>query len=385
MLSSFLSVFVVAAAVLASAMCCHAADAPTRLRVYIGSASAKEGGRIVLCELDLHTGVLSEPTIAGDKLNPSFLAVHPNRKFLYTFATSGDFDPKTTGGVAAFAIDAATGRLTPLNTRPSHGLGPCHVSVDATGSAVLVANYGGGSAASLPIGADGRLGQAASVLKFEGSSVNKRRQERPHTHSINVDPANRYAFAADLGLDRIFIYKLDTATATLTPNDPPFAAVAPGSGPRHLAFHPTGPFAYVCNELSNDVTAFQYDAAQGTLTTMQTIATLPEPVAGNSTAEIQVHPSGKFVYVSNRGHDSIAIFTVDPATGKLAAAGHAQTGGKTPRHFGIDPTGQFLLAANQASNDVFVFRIDQTTGALMPTGQSIKVDTPLCVKFVAMD
>jgi 6-phosphogluconolactonase len=213
--------------------------------------------------------------------------------------------------------------------------------------------------------------------------VNPRRQEGPHAHSINVDPKNRFVVAADLGLDKLLVYKLDPETAKLTPNDPAFGKVKPGAGPRHFAFHPGGKFAYVINELASTVTAFDYDAEQGKLTEIQTITTLPTGgAASNSTAEVQVHPSGKFLYGSNRGHDSIAVFQIDPKTGKLTAAGQQSTQGKTPRNFGIDPTGTYLLAANQQTNNVVVFKIDPKTGGLKPTGHSIEVPIPVCVKFV---
>ena len=235
---------------------------------------------------------------------------------------------------------------------------------------------------SLPIGPDGRLGAAAGVVQHKGSSVNKRRQAAPHAHSINLDRANRFAFAADLGADKIFVYRFDAAKAALTPHDPPATALAPGAGPRHFAFHPTGRFAYVINELNSTVTAFAYDPAVGTLKTLQTTTTLPAGFKGaNSTAEIQVHPSGRFLYGSNRGHDSLAIFAIDAKSGRLQPLGHQPVGGKTPRNFCIDPTGRYILAANRNTNNVVVFRIDQTTGRLTPTGRSITVPAPVCVKF----
>jgi 6-phosphogluconolactonase len=361
---------------------CAAAEAPATQRVYFGTYTNKEVKGIYMSELDMKTGTLSEPVLAAETTSPAFLAVHPSRKYLYCVSEISDFGGKKTGAVGAFSIDGKTGLLTAINKVSSAGAGPCHLSIDKTGKTVLVANYGGGSIASLPIGADGSLGEAASAIQHKGSSVDKGRQEAPHAHSINLDPANRFAFAADLGLDKILIYKFDAAASTLTPNDPGFGSVAPGSGPRHFSFHPNGRFAYVCNEMTSGITAFSYDAEKGALEELHTLSTLPEPVKGNSTAECQVHPSGKFVYVSNRGHDSVAIFQIDQATGKLTAAGHQKSGGKTPRNFGIDPTGQFILAANQSSNDVFVFRVDQATGLLTATGSSIKVGSPVCVKFV---
>jgi 6-phosphogluconolactonase len=247
-----------------------------------------------------------------------------------------------------------------------------------------VANYGGGSVACLPVDAAGRLEPASSFLQHEGSGADPKRQAGPHAHSINLDAANRFAIAADLGLDKLFIDRFDAAKGTLTPNDPPFARVAPGSGPRHFAFHPDGRHGYVINEMACTVTAFDYDPERGALSEIQTISTLPEGTRGSnlSTAEVQVHPSGRFLYGSNRGHNTIAIFAIDAATGRLRPVGHQPTQGKTPRNFGIDPTGRYLLAANQDSGTVVVFRINPQTGQLEPTGQVAEVPKPVCVKFV---
>lgn len=353
-------------------------------RVYFGTYTGKDSKGIYVATFDADTGKLGEPQLAGEMVNPSFVAIHPSKKFLYAVGEISDFEGKKTGGVSAFAIDAASGKLTLLNQQSSEGAGPCHVVVDKTGKSILVANYGGGSCTSLPVAADGKLGKAASSIQHKGSSVDKGRQEGPHAHSINLDPNNKFAFCADLGLDKILIYKFDPATSTLTPNDPPAGVVAPGSGPRHFAFHPTGKFAYVCNEMLSTITAFAYDAAKGGLTELHTLSTIPQPTPGNSTAEIVVHPSGKFVYVSNRGHDSLAMYAIDQATGKLTSLGNAPVGGKTPRNFNIDPTGKWVLAANQSSNTVTVHTVDQATGKLTPTGQSIEVGAPVCVRFVSL-
>ncbi len=353
--------------------------------VYVGTYTGPKSQGIYAYRLDLASGKCTPLGLVGEVKSPSFLAVHPNRKFLYAVSEISDLDGKPTGGVSAFAIDAASGKLTLLNQQSSHGAGPCHVVVDKSGKTVLVANYGGGSIASLPVGSDGKLGPAASAIQHKGSSVNPSRQKEPHAHSINVDPGNRFAMAADLGLDKVLVYKLDPATSKLTPNDPPSAAVKPGSGPRHFAFHPSGKFAYVINEILCTVTAFAYDGQRGQLTEKQTLSTLPEGVAVKpeySTAEVQVHPSGKFVYGSNRGHDTIAVFAVNESDGTLRLIENTPTGGKTPRGFGIDPTGKFLFAGNQDSHTVVVFRIDEKTGRLTPTGQTLEVGSPVCVKFV---
>lgn len=353
------------------------------MRVYVGTYTRGESKGIYMLELDLASGKLGEPTLVAQTTNPSFLAVHPSRKYLYSVSEVANVDGKKSGGVAAFSLDAGTGKLTELNRQASGGGGPCHVTVDEEGKVVLVANYGAGSVASLPIGDGGRLEEAASVIQHKGSSANPKRQEGPHAHSVNIDPANRIAVVADLGIDKLMLYRLDTESGKLAPNDPPHASVEPGSGPRHFAFHPDGRHAYVINELASTVTAFEYNPQQGSFRELQTISTLPEGFSGNNTtAEIQVHPSGKFLYGSNRGHNSIAAFAVDPKSGRLSALGHESSGGKTPRNFGIDPTGAWLLAANQDSDNIIVLRIDQQTGKLTPTGQSVNVGAPVCIKFV---
>lgn len=362
-------------------------NAPKKLLAYVGTYTSGKSEGIYIYSLDLATGVMTRVGVTTGVKNPSFLAIHPNRKFLYAVSEVEDSDGKKTGGITAFAIDGSTGTLSKLNAQVSEGAGPCHLVVDRSGKCVLVANYGGGSVASLPIEDDGRLSKAASAIQHTGSSVNPQRQKEPHAHSINVDSANRFAIAADLGLDKLMVYRLDAAKGTLTKNNPPAATVAPGSGPRHFAFHPNGRFAYVINEMALTVTGFDYDADKGVLTEFQTIRTIPEGLdeKGFSTAEIQVHPSGKFLYGSNRGHDSIAIFTIDQATGRLTCLGQQPTGGKTPRNFAIDPTGQFLLAENQGSDTIVVFRIDQKTGELKPTGHVVDVPSPVCVKFLELN
>lgn len=365
-----------------------AADAPSgKQRVYFGTYTGKSSKGIYRSELDLAAGKLSPPVLAGEAVNPSFLAIAPSQKFLYAVGEVNDINGKKGGGVSAFAIDSATGDLKMLNQQSSVGAGPCHIVVDRTGKTALVANYGGGSAAALPIQADGKLGEASSFVQHTGSSINPGNQAGPHAHSINVDAANRFAVVADLGIDKVMVYRLNPDKGMITANDPPSASVEAGSGPRHFAFHPNGKNAYVINEIKLTVTAFQYDAEKGVLTPQQTISTLPDGVTdrkGMSTAEVQVHPSGKFLYGSNRGHHSIAIFSIDSATGKLTAVGHQGQGIKTPRNFGIDPTGNYLLVANQDGDSVTVFRIHQTTGQLESTGSTIAVGTPVCVKFLPL-
>jgi 6-phosphogluconolactonase len=246
-----------------------------------------------------------------------------------------------------------------------------------------VANYGDGSIAALAIQADGTLAEPGTVIQHQGSSHNPERQAGPHAHFIIPDPANRFALTCDLGLDQVLVYRLDAAKSTLAANDPPFAAVKPGSGPRHLAFHPSGRFVFLINEMGSTLMAFAYDAGRGTLKELQTVSTLPENFTGTkSGAEVQVHPSGKFVYGSNRGHDSIAVFALDPASGRLTFLESQSTEGKTPRHFALDPTGQWLLAENQDSDSIVVFRVDSKTGRLSPSGQTVSVGAPVCAVFV---
>jgi len=353
------------------------------LRVYVGTYTWAKSKGIYLLRMDLATGALSKPEIAAEATNPTFLAIHPSRRFLYAVGEIGNFAGSRNGSVSAFAIDPESGKLAPLNQQPSGGSGPCHVTVDKGGKNVLVANYSAGSVAVLPIGDDGKLAPPSDIIQHKGSGPNPKRQEGPHAHSINLDPAGRFAFACDLGLDKVMVYQLDPAKGKLTPNDPPAAKVAPGAGPRHLAFHPNGHFAYVINEMASTITAFAYDADRGVLSEVQTVSALPAGFTGeNTTAEVQVHPSGRFLYGSNRGHNSIAMFTIDTETGRLTAAGHQPTQGKNPRNFGIDPTGAYLVAANQDTNNLVVFRIDPKTGGLEPTGSTADVPLPVCVKFV---
>ena len=324
----------------------------------------------------------AEVGLAAETENPSFLAVHPNQRFLYAVNEVSRYEGQEAGSVSAFAIDRATGTLTPLNRVSSRGGGPCHLSIDATGKWLFVANYGGGSIAAFPVQEDGKLGEASAFFQHDGSSVNKARQNGPHGHAVVVSPDNRFVLAADLGLDRVFAYRLDPKAGGLVEGDPPFSAIAPGSGPRHLGIRPDGRFAYVLNEMLSSVGAYRYDVGRGTLEHVQTVSTLPEAfTADNSGAEIAVHSSGNFLYTSNRGHDSIAIFRIDAEKGTLTAVDRVSTQGKTPRNFAIDPTGRFLVAANQNSGTLVIFRIDQQTGNLTPTGATVQVPSPVSVVF----
>ena len=327
--------------------------------------------------LDLDTGRLSDPVLAAEATNPSFLEIQPSGKFLYAVSESGG-----AGSVSAYRI-ADDGNLKFLNQQPSRGAGPCHVSIDHAGKNVLVANYGSGSASVIPIKSDGKLAKPPGFVQHTGSSVNPSRQKGPHAHSINVSSDDRFAFVADLGIDKVMIYRLDVERGTIVANDPAFAELKGGAGPRHFAFAPNGKHAYVINELHCTVTAFAYEPASGALTEIQTIPTLPDAFDGsNSCAEVRVHPNGRFLYGSNRGHDSIAVYRINRRKGTLTLVEHETADIKTPRNFNIDPTGRFCLVANQGSDSVVVFGINRKTGALDPTGHKVSVGRPVCVRFL---
>jgi 6-phosphogluconolactonase len=354
---------------------------------YIGTYTEKNSKGIYVFRLNASTGKLTPLGLAAESASPSFLAVHPNRRFLYAVAEVNNFGGQKSGAVSAFSIDRNTGKLMFLNQVSSHGSGPCHVMVDLTGKTVLVANYDSGGVAALPLGEDGRLREASAVIQHNGSSVDRERQEGPHAHCINTSPDNRFVLTADLGLDEVLVYRFDPARGSLTPNDPPFGKTLPGAGPRHFAFHPSGRFVYVINEMQCTVSSFSYDAARGSLKLLATVSTVPKDykvTKDDSTAEIRVHPSGKFVYGSNRGPDSIAVFAVDSAKGTVNPIEYVSTQGKTPRGFNIDPTGSYLIAGNQDSDSLVVFRIDQKTGRLTPTGQKLEAYAPVDVEFVAV-
>ncbi len=349
-----------------------------KTRLYIGTYNSPTSEGIYRAELDLATGKVSEPVLAVAAKNASFLAIHPNKRFLYAVSEEGG------GGVAAYALDPASGNLTLLNQQPSGGAGPCHLIVDKAGTHVLVANYSGGNAAVLPITADGKLEPRSSLVQHEPIVGSNNRKKAPLAHSINLDAAGRFAFVCDAGVDKVFIYKYDAVKGTLTPNAPPAGIVAADAAPRHFAWHPDGKHAYAINEAELSVTVFDYNAESGALTAVQTISTVPEGVnrKGYSTAEVVVHPSGKFVYGSNRGHDTIAGFKVDAANGRLTAIGQFAGGTmKTPRNFNIDPTGKFALVEGQDSDNIVAFRINAESGEFQPTGHSVKIGKPVCIKF----
>lgn len=361
-----------------------AALAQTRpMYVYVGTYTGRNSNSkgIYFYRFDPGKRTLEAIGVA-ETPSPSFLAIDPARKFLYAANEISNYRGEQTGTVTAFRIDPGAGKLTELNTVASRGSGPAFVAVDRSGKNVLVANYGGGTVAVLPIADDGSLKEASGFQKHEGHSVNPRRQREPHAHSINLSPDNRFAIAADLGLDKLLVYRFDAAKGTLEPNDPPSISVAPGSGPRHFTFHPNGKYAYAINEMKSTVTAFDWDAKRGVLTEKQTVSTLPQDFTGESTtAEVVVHPNGRFLYGSNRGHDSIAVFSI-AADGKLTPVEITPAKVKTPRNFALDPSGEYLFAAGQNSNNIVVFRVDGKTGKLTETNLGLQVGSPVCVRFV---
>lgn len=356
--------------------------------LYVGTYT-EEGSKSKGIYAFRYDAAISEITplgLAAETTNPSWVTVHPNGRFLYAVNEVGNYKGPNSGGLSAFSIDRATGKLTFLNEVTTRGADPCYATVDATGKYVLVANYTGGSVAAFPILADGKLGEASGFVQHTGKGTNPERQEGPHAHSIDLSPDNRFAMVDDLGLDELLVYKFDSAKGTLTPHDPPFTKLDAGIGPRHFVLRPDGKFGYVISEIGHTVTVLSNDAAAGKLQPIQSITTLPKDFTGrNDDAEIRVHPSGKFLYASNRGHDSIAIYAIDQAKGTLTQVAITSTGGKEPRNFEIDPEGKLLFAENQNSNNIVVFRIDQNTGQLTPTGKVLDVSSPVCVKFLAAE
>jgi 6-phosphogluconolactonase len=360
--------------------------------MYVGTYT-EDGSKskgIYAFRYDANSEQIAPVGLSVETTNPSWLTLSPNGRFLYAVNELQKYQGPNSGGVSAFAVDrgqdgSPTGKLTFLNEVASRGADPCYVTVDHSGKYALVANYTGGSLAVFPIKADGKLGAASDFIQHHGHGPNPERQEAPHVHSVVLAPNNRFAYVNDLGLDEVLVYKFDSATGTLTPNDPPFAKVDPGAGPRHFALSPSGKFAYVVDEMGRTVTVFSNDAAAGKLGKLQTISTVPQDFTDrNDDAEVAVHPSGRFLYASNRGHDSVAVFTIDPAKGTLTLAQFVSTEGKEPRGMAIDPTGKLLFAANQKSDNITVFRIDQKTGKLTPTGQMLEVPTPVSVTFLSV-
>jgi 6-phosphogluconolactonase len=377
---------------LLSAVCAGArAKHHSKYLVYIGTYTQEgsESKGIYAYRFDSDTARLEPIGLAAETTTPSFLAVHPDHRFIYAVNEVSNYNGQKSGAVSAFAIDRATGKLTLLNQVASRGGDPCYISLDKTGKHVLVANYGGGSVAVFPVLADGRLGEASAFVQHSGHGANPQRQEGPHAHSIDLSLDNRFAIVNDLGLDETLVYGFDSAKGTLAADPKSNTTIAKaddGAGPRHLAFHPNGRFAYVINEMHSAVSVFRYEPATGSLQKLQTISSLPKDFSGQSdAAEIEVHPSGKVLYASNRGPDNVAVFAIDGNKGTLTLIEHVSTKGASPRYFEIGPGGSLLLAANEKSDNIAVFQINSQTGRLTATGKVLAVGQPVCIKFVPID
>ena len=356
------------------------------LRVYVGSyTNPKSGGKgIYLFDFDPKTGSLKQVDLAAEATNPSFLALTRDHARMYAVGEMPEFQGTKAGAVSAFSVDRATGKLTLLNQQPSGGEGPCHVSITADGKSVLVANYTGGNVASFQVQPDGKLGEG-SVVQHSGKGTDPGRQEGPHAHGIWPAPGGKFVVACDLGLDKVLVYRRDPATSKLTLLEGNAGDVPPGGGARHAAFSPDAKFLYAINEMGNTVTAFEWDGKAGKLSPIQTIGTLPEGFSGKSyTSEIVMHPSGKFLYGSNRGHESVAVFSVDKKTGKLALVDVTPIGGKWPRNVNLDPAGRWLIAAGEQTNTLTVFKVDLSTGKLTPVGDPVPCPQPACVVFATI-
>jgi len=356
--------------------------------VYVGTFKRESSKGIYAFRVDLNSGKMDSLGLAADTMRPIFIAVHPNRRFLYAVSRPTAVDRTNLGVVLAYAIDPKTARLTLLNSFSTRGIDPAYVVVDRAGKNVLVANFGSnagkGCIAVFPIKKDGSLAEASDFIEYSGTGVHPQRQQGSHSHAINVSPDNRFAFVADLGLDKIFIYRFDAEKGKLTPNSPSYATLPAGAGPRQFVFHPSGKFFYVVNEIQSTITAFTYSA--GTLKELQIISTLPHGFTGtNSAASLQVHPSGRFLYASNRGADTITVYSIAAQAGTLTLVESVPAQGRAPGNFALDPSGSWLIAANQSSDSLVLLRIDPQTGRLTATGQSFEVGTPSCVKFLPLN
>jgi 6-phosphogluconolactonase len=360
-------------AILAAAAAAPAAD----LFVYFGTHSSGPGIGFSLAHFDTDTGALTPPQFLLEAVEPAYFVIAPDGRHLYT-CNSGK-----AATVSAYATEPHTGRLTFLNRADTGGGDTSYLSLDQTGRYALAANYDGGSIAVFELQPDGSFGARTAFVQHTGKGVNPQRQSHAFAHSIITDPDNKFALAADLGLDKLFVYRFDARDGSLQTNDPPFVSVQPGAGARHVKFHPNGKWVYLITEMGSTIYAYNWDAARGALAEFQTISTLPADFHGSSAcSELLVHPNGKFLYGSNRGHDSLAVFAVDPANGRLTPVQTISSGGKTPRCFAIDPTGRWIVCANHDSNNVVVFRIDETTGRLTQTGQPVSAPTPYCPRFL---
>lgn len=353
------------------------------IRFGTGQILEGKGRGIYVFRLSTDTGAVEPCGLTAGVRNPSYLAFHPSRRFLYAVNEFKEFEGAASGAISAFSLDPTSGALTFLNCKATHGTDPCHLTVDPSGRAVLVANFASGSVCVLPIGKDGALGDATCVVQHHGSSVDPARQAGPHAHAVTLDETGRYLFVPDLGLDKVMVYRLDAERGAISPHNPPWVQVPAGAGPRQLVMHPRGNYAYLINELASTMIAFRYDSTCGTLHEIQELSTLPASFAGRSTcAEVQISPSGDLLLGSNRGHDSIVTFAIDQRDGTLTCLGHTATLGKTPRNFVVDPSGEFVLVANQDTDSLVVFRVDTSSGALVATGHRADVPTPVCVRVL---
>lgn len=351
--------------------------------VFFGTHSVGPQKGISVAHFNSENGVLTKPELIAEAPAPAYFIIHPNGKYLYV-CNSNDFAKGYTGQtITAYRIDPKKGNITLLNQQSSGGADPSYLCMDASEKFVLVANYKGGSVAVIAIKRNGSLGRMTSNIKHTGRSVDTLRQTQPYAHSIKLDPANRFALVADLGLDKLFVYRFNSKKGTLEPNDPPFVKVSPGSGPRHLAFHPNGKFVYLINEMASTIITYAWDSAAGKLTELQISSTLPPDFKGkNACAEIEVYPNGRFLYASNRGHESLAVFAIDDITGKISLLEHIPTQGKTPRNFSFDPTSKWLIVTNHGSDNAMVFKVDDKNGHLTPTGEPVPVVYPFCIRFL---
>lgn len=349
--------------------------------VFVGTYTNEKSHGIFSFRFDDRTGTFTPLGLAIETPSPSFIIASADGRFLFAVNEVSRYNGEASGSVSSFAVDRGTGKLTWLSTQSSKGTSPCHLALDRTGRFLAVANYSSGTVALLPVGTDGKLAPAAQVIQHQGKGPNASRQEQAHAHQVIFSEDNRFLIAVDLGIDRVLVYRFNQSTGALTPNDPAGVSVTPGSGPRHVVFHPDGKRAFVITELASTITSLTWNGSAGTFTAGPSVTTLPAGFQGTSaTAEIAVHPNGRFLYGSNRGHDSIAVFSIG-ADGTLTPIGFEPTRGKTPRHFAIAPDGKWLVAANQDSGTLAVYRIDDATGKLTPSGALVDSGTPVCVLF----
>jgi 6-phosphogluconolactonase len=374
--------------VLIPSLCVGQTSHHSKYLMYVGTYTEEgsESKGIYAYRFDSRSGQITPLGLAAQSVNPSFLAIHPNQRFIYAVNEVGNYKGEKSGAVSAFSIGTKTGKLTLLNQVSSRGAGPCYLSIDKSGKHVLVANYDGGSIAVFPILEDGRLGEASAFVQHTGHGTNPERQEAPHAHSIDVSPDDHFAIVDDLGLDQTLMYLFDSSKGTLNKDAANVAKAAPGAGPRHFAWGAKGNFGYVIDEMASTISVFNYDPVTGSLTQLQSVSALPKDFTGHSeAAEIVMHPSGKFLYASNRGHDSIAVFAIDSSKGTLTPIEYVPTKGASPRNFEIAPGGTLLLVGNEKSDDIVTFRINPETGRLIAAGKALEISQPVCIRFVAID